>query len=103
VREDERGKKKGGDGNGAPFIGDTAGSGGRSAGGATRRRGVGEGHGASVAVGQHGVANSGPAMAHTPDRRRNRGEAMLTSGPWRFEYNSNSNELKLLQNLPNFD
>jgi hypothetical protein len=43
------------------------------------------------------------------DRRQNRGEAMLKSGPRhsngrrRFEYSSNSNEFKLLQNLPKFD
>jgi hypothetical protein len=32
-----RGERKGGDGNGAPFIGDAAGSGGRPVGGAMRR------------------------------------------------------------------
>jgi hypothetical protein len=45
-------RKKGGGGDGAPFIGDTAGSGGWPAGDATRQRGVGEGHGAGVAVGR---------------------------------------------------
>jgi hypothetical protein len=59
MREDKRGKKGGGDG--APFIGDTAGSGGRPTGSATWWRGVGEGHGAGMAVGRRGVAGSGPA------------------------------------------
>jgi hypothetical protein len=45
-------RKKGGGGDGAPFIGDTAGSGGWSAGDATRQRGVGEGRGAGMAVGR---------------------------------------------------
>jgi hypothetical protein len=59
------------------------------------------GRGAGVAVGWHGW--------HARGQRQNRGEATLTSGPrhsngrWQFEYNSNSNQFKVLQNLPNFD
>jgi hypothetical protein len=37
--------------------------GGRVTGGATRRQGVGEGHGANVAVGRRGVADIGLAAA----------------------------------------
>jgi hypothetical protein len=79
MREDDRGKIRGG-GDRAPFIDNTVGSGGRPAGGATRRRGVGEGR---------GVAGSGPTSAlaggasarEVRDLRQNRGEAMLTSEP----------------------
>jgi hypothetical protein len=47
VREDERERKEGRDGDGAPFIGDAAGSGGQVTGG---------GCGASSVVGWRGVA-----------------------------------------------
>jgi hypothetical protein len=62
VREDERGKKGGGGCDGAPFIGDPTGGGGRAMGGAMRWQGLGGGHGASVAVGRCSVA--WPAVAH---------------------------------------
>jgi hypothetical protein len=68
----------------------------------------GGGSAASTAVGRCGVADSGPAAALTGGAR-NKGGQGLTSGPcysprwWRFEYISNSNEFKLLQNLSNFD
>jgi hypothetical protein len=57
-------RKKWGSSNGAPFIGDMAWSGGWPAGGATRRRGLREGRGAGVAVGQRGVAGSGSTAEH---------------------------------------
>jgi hypothetical protein len=78
--------------------------------------GAGEGHGASVAVGQRGVADSGPiAMLAGGERMSGVRPAVKQGrtgadrwphyclGRWRFEYSSNSNEFNLLQNLPNFD
>jgi hypothetical protein len=50
AREGERGKKKGGS-DGAPFIGDAVGSGGRPADDIMWWRGVGEGHGVGMVVG----------------------------------------------------
>jgi hypothetical protein len=106
VREDKRGKKRRGRGNDrAPFIGDAV--------------GVVDGPQAVPRVGargESGVACSGSAVAlaggacKAPcDRCRNRGGRGLTVGPhysprrrW-FEFISNSNEFKLLQNLLNFD
>jgi hypothetical protein len=70
--------------NGTPFIGDMARSGGRPAGGATQRRGVGEGCGADMAVGRRGVAGSNPAAARVggarargaqPTSKQGRGDA----------------------------
>jgi hypothetical protein len=93
------------------------------------RRGVGDvpqaapcggeawGGGGSAAVGRRGVAGSGPAA--TLIGRCTRGRRMTSAesgegggcpvgphyspGRRRFEYISNSNEFKLLQNLSNFD
>jgi hypothetical protein len=70
VREDERGKKKGCGGDGAPFIGDAVGGGGRATGDATRSGGA-----AWPAVSQ--LRRSQVAL----DRRQNMGGRGLTGGP----------------------
>jgi hypothetical protein len=58
TREDERGKKRGCGGDGAPFIGDAARV--RDGPWAAPRGGKAWGRGASAAVGRHSVADSGP-------------------------------------------
>jgi hypothetical protein len=86
-------RKGGRSGDGAPFIGDAA--------------GVGDGQRA-VPHGGEVWGCVGPARAAC-DRHQNRGGRELTGGPcyspgrWWFEYISNSNEFKLLQNISNFD
>jgi hypothetical protein len=52
-----------------PFVGDMVGSGGRPAGGATRRRGLGEGCGSDMVVRRRGVAGSGLNVARVGGAR----------------------------------
>jgi hypothetical protein len=64
----------------------------------------GGGDGASVAVGWHGVAGSGPVAVLTGGACAGGARPVAphySPGQRRFEYTSNSNEFKLLQNLPN--
>jgi hypothetical protein len=106
--EDDRGKKKGARKRWSALYRRCGGVGDRPRAVPRGSEAWGGGSAASTAVGRRGVAGSGPAAALTGGAR-NKGGQGLTSGPcysprwWRFEYISNSNEFKLLQNLSNFD